>query len=452
MARGPLTLSERVAASASEWWPIGSLALAATPTPKKFRPLVWFLAVVSLSSAADSPRAALTAALAREDPAAIRLAVAEAVRSLGDRAGVPEVADKYSTMPKSARWLTAAEAQPGFAPQFARLEPLCWWRIGADPTTFTQALRAPAAVLAGNVAAARAKLDGAERGLALAKDAAEFLIWAQEEAGAGLYPFPAARGTSSDRAMEVAAAFIKKAEQAGKLDTIVRRGWVFDDLGDGGLQFDNGECGVAMFEYYEFTRDARALASARRAADWAAARPLVTNWNYNSFSVWLLAKARAVTGDAAYLVAAKKKALLGVIPGQLTTGPHAGRWADAHNARPAYHYIMLRALAQLVAVLPKDDPDRATIVQSLRLGLKSRNAEILAQGVMNKDKAVETLLLVNQVFAGDTAFLDESRSAAALDALGRFVSAESLRGKLPLGPREWGLFLEAVKTRPIASR
>ena len=413
----------------------------------KARALLLFLAGVSLAAAAESPRAALSAALAQEDLPAIRAAVAVGVRALGDRAGVPEVADKYSTVPKSARWLTQAEAQPGFAPQFARLEPLCWWRVGADPTTFTQALRAPAAVLAGNVAAARAKLDGTERGLAMAKDAADFLMWAQAEAGTGVYPFPAARSTSTDRAMEAATSFIVKAERAGKLEAIVRHGWVFDDLGDGGLQFDHGECGVAMFEYHEFTRDPRALASARRAADWATARPLVTNWNYNSFSLWLLAKAHVVTGDAAYLAAAKKKALLGVIPGQLTTGPHAGRWADAHNARPAYHYIMLRALAQLAAVLPKDDPDRAAIVQSLRFGLKSRNAEILAQGVMNKDKAVETLLLVNQIFAGDAAFLDETRSAAALDALGRFVSAEALRGKLPLGPREWGLFLEFVKTR-----
>ena len=418
----------------------------------RVRALPFFLAVVSLSPAAESPKAALAAALAREDLPAIRAAVIDGVRSFGNRAGVPEVADNYLPVPKSARWLTPAEAQPGFAPHFARLEQLCWWRIGADPTTFTQALRAPAAVLAGNVAAARAKLDGAECGLALARDAAEFLMWAQEQAGAGVFPFPAARGTAADRAMEAATAFLQQAERAGKLDAIMRRGWVFDDLGDGGLQFDNGECGVAMFEYYEFTRDPRALASGRRAADWAAVGPLVTNWNYNSFSVWLLAKAHAVTGDAAYLAAAKKKALLGVIPGQLTTGPHAGRWADAHNARPAYHYLLLRALAQLAAVLPNDDPDRATLVQSLQLGLKSRNAEILAQGVMNKDKAVETLLLVNQVFAGDTAFLDESRSAAALDALGRFVSAEASRGKLPLGPREWGLFLEVVKMRPAASR
>jgi hypothetical protein len=405
------------------------------------------LSQMALLHAADSSKTALKEALDREDIVAIRAAVADGLRALGDKAGMPEIADKYTLVPKDASWLTRAEVQPGFSTSFARLEKMRWWRIGIDPTKLTQPLRAPAAVLAGNVASARAQLDGAERSIAVAKEAAEFLMWAQEQAGTGLYPFPAARGKTDDKAMAVAAAFLAKAEKSGNLDSVVRNGWAYDDLGGGGLQFDNAECGVAMFELYELTHDERVLASARKAADWAAKRPLCPNWNYNSFSVWLLAKAHAVTGEAAYLAAAKKKGLLGVIPGQLTTGPHAGRWLDPHNARPAYHYIMLRGLAQLVAVLPKDDADRATLVQSLKLGLKTRNEEILTQGVMTKDKAMEALLLVTQVFATDKAFLEESRSTAALDALARFVSAESLRGKTPLGPREWGLFLAYVKAR-----
>jgi hypothetical protein len=407
------------------------------------------LLLVPLAVVAETPlsTAALARALASEDLPAIRAAVTAEREALGIRAGKPEVADKFFSVPKDATLLTRAEALQGFTPHFAKLEKMRWWRIGIDPTKLTQPLRAPAAVLAGNVASARAQLDGAERSIAVAKEAAEFLMWAQEQAGTGLYPFPAARGKTDDKAMAVAAAFLAKAEKSGNLDSVVRNGWAYDDLGGGGLQFDNAECGVAMFELYELTHDERVLASARKAADWAAKRPLCPNWNYNSFSVWLLAKAHAVTGEAAYLAAAKKKGLLGVIPGQLTTGPHAGRWLDPHNARPAYHYIMLRGLAQLVAVLPKDDADRATLVQSLKMGLKTRNEEILTQGVMTKDKAMEALLLVTQVFATDKAFLEESRSTAALDALARFVSAESLRGKHPLGPREWGLFLAYVKVR-----
>lgn len=391
--------------------------------------------------------ATLRSALAKEDLAAVRAAVAAERRALGEKAGVPEVGDKHVAIPKSGRWLTPAEAQVGFTPQFAQLERLIWWRVGLDPAKLAQPLRAPASVLSGCVAVCRAKLDGAERSLAIAKDAAEFLMWAQAQAGSGVYPFPAARGTSSARAMAVAAGFLDRAEKAGKLDQVVRNGWAVDDLGDGGLQFDNGECGVAMFGLYELTRDARHLSSARKSADWAASRPLCSNWNYNSFSVYLLAKAFQVTGEKRYLEAARKKALIGVIPGQLTDGPHAGRWLDAHNARPAYHYIMLRALGQLASAMPEDDTGRAEVLRALTSGLRTRNQEIVTQGLMNKDKAIEALLLVSRWFSGEKSLLQTSITVEALEAAGRLVSEESRRGQGPLGPGEWGLFLEAVKMK-----
>jgi hypothetical protein len=387
---------------------------------------------------------ALARALASEDPQAVRAAVAAGRVALGDQAGEPEVADTYLPVPKDKTLLSTDEARRGFAPVFNAMEKKRWWKIGADPTRFTAPLRAPASMIAGYVAALRGKLDGADTHLARAKEAAEFLMWAQQQAGSGGYPFPAARGTSKAKAMEVAARFIERAEKAGKLDQIARNGWMFDDLGDGGLQFDNGECGVAMFELYEVTKDPRHLASARKASDWALARPLCPNWNYNSFSVWLLAKAYGVTGEAKYLEAALHKARLGVIPGQLADGPRAGRWLDPHNARPAYHYIMMRALAQLVAVLPKDHPDRAEVLRALKLGLQSRNAEFLSRGVMTKEKALEVLLLVNRTFEKDDAFLNETHSKEALRAVGLYISEEARRGKMPLSPGEWGRFCEHV--------
>lgn len=386
----------------------------------------------------------LAKALAEENLEAVRAAAGAAREALGAAAGEPEVPDEFRPVPTDGRMLTRAEAQRGFAAHFDRMEKMRWWKVGVDPATLSAPLRAPASVITGQVAAFRAQLDGAERGLAMAREAADFLMWAQQEAGSGVFPFPAARGTSEARAMQAATAFLKKAEQAGQLDRVVRRGWAFEDLGDGGLQFDNGECGVAMFELYEVTKDPRHLASARQAADWALARPLCTNWNYNSFSVHLLAKAHAVTGDAKYLTAALHKARLGVIPGQLTDGPQAGRWMDAHNARPAYHYIMLRALTQLAAVLPPTHAERAEILRALSLGLKTRNAEILTRGVMNKDKAMEALLLVSRVFAQDAEILRATQSSDALRAIGVLVSEEARRGRVPLGPGEWGQFLESI--------
>jgi hypothetical protein len=394
----------------------------------------------------------LAEALAKEDLSAVHAAVAAGKRALGDQAGIPEVEDKYVLAPAGARWLTVAEAQRGFSPHFAQLEKMRWWKVGVDPTQLTSPLRGVASVITGHLAAVRAKLDGGEDSLAMAKDAAEFLLSAQTQAGAGLYPFPAARGTSKARAMEVATRFLAKAEQAGKLGEIVRNGWAFDDLGGGGLQFDNGECGVAMFELFELTKDNRYLQSARQAADWALTQPLCPNWNYNSFSVHLLAKAYVVTGEAKYLDSAIRKTRLGVIPGQLTDGPRAGRWLDPHNARPAYHYIMMSALAQLTAAMPPDHEHRPEILHSLVLGLVARNAEMVSRGVMNKDHAIETLLFVNRVFQDDAEFLRATRSADALDAIGRLVSEEAHRGKNPLSPGDWGRFLEYIVSKSGSAR
>ena len=210
------------------------------------------------------------------------------------------------------------------------------------------------------------------------------------------------------------------------------------------VQFDNGECGVAMFDLHELTKDGRHLDSARKAADWALARPLCANWNYNSFSVRLLARAFAATGEAKYLDAAVSKARLGVIPGQLTDGPNAGRWMDPHNARSAYHYVMMCALAQLAAVMPPSHEHRTEIVRALTLGLNARNSEMTTRGVMNKDHALAALLFVNRAFASDAAFLRETKSAEALHALALLLSAEAHRGKTPLSPGGWGNFLEHI--------
>jgi rhamnogalacturonyl hydrolase YesR len=78
---------------------------------------------------------------------------------------------------------------------------------------------------------------------------------------------------------------------------IVVNDWIPDDRTDGGLQFDNGLCGRALISAWELTKDARYLDAARKSGDWAMSRPLVENWNYNAFSVGLLARLATVTGE-----------------------------------------------------------------------------------------------------------------------------------------------------------
>ena len=386
-------------------------------------------------------RRQLAEALQKQDLVVVQKLISESRRKLGDRAGVPEVADVFQAIPAKGKWLSKEDAQQAMERIPEQVDKVKWWKIGLDPTKLDHALREVGAVISACVRVHDGKVGASERCLAEAREAGDFLIWAQEQAGAGCYPFPTAKGVTKDNAFVAAERYLKQVERDGRLDQVVRNGWAFDDAGDGGLQFDNGEAGVAMLELHRATGEKKYLDSAIRAADWAAARPLVTNWNYNSFSVFLLAETYRTTHDKKYLTAATTKALVGVIPGQLTDGPHAGRWLDAHNARPAYHYIMLRSLASLVAVLPKDDPSRDETWRSLLLGLKARNSDFIERGAPNKDHALQTLLFVNREFAADTHFLEESKSAAALTALSHLVSEEARRGKNPLGPRAWGMFL-----------
>jgi hypothetical protein len=407
------------------------------------------------SSTSASPadlRGALASALAREDADAIRIAVADINRQLGTKAGKPDVPDPVLPIPARAAWLSAAEVAPGFTPVHAQIKKIRWWKIGLDPTKLGHALREPAAVVLGNVAVVAAKqrganLQGAEQSLAIAREAGDFLIWTQTQAGTGGFPFPASRGVSTAAPFASAERQFRLAARLGRLDETIRNGWAIRDDGDGGLQFDNAECGVALFALHAVTQDQRYLDAAKKSADWAMTQPLAVNWNYNSFSVFLLARAYRVTGLQTYLDAATRKALLGVIPGQLTVGAHAGRWNDAHNARAVYHYIMLRGLTELAEALPASSPRRAEVVAALMRGLRARNKDFLGQGAPNKDMAMETLLMVNRAFARDKAFLDESLSRDALDALARLVSAQARRDNVPLGPHAWGMFMAHIAER-----
>ncbi|MDZ4850696.1 MAG: hypothetical protein SGI77_15525 [Pirellulaceae bacterium] len=157
-----------------------------------------------------------------------------------------------------------------------------------------------------------------------------------------------------------------------------------------------------------------------------------------------MAKAYEVTRELRYLDMAIHRAQLGVIPGQLTDGPNAGVWLDAHNASPQFHYIMMRGLTRLFGVMPADHPARDEVLNCLQLGLRVRNQEIIDRGVSNKDKAIESLLLVHSVFRNDPSFIKKTRSSESLRIISEVVSDEYRRKRYPLPPREWGLFLEAI--------
>ena len=391
----------------------------------------------------------LSAAQKAEDEAEVKRVAKRAVELLGDQAGLPEVADEFRPVPKDAKPLSSDELATAFDPYLAFIERRKWWTIGLDPAKTNHALREVATVIEGCLAARSAGAAQADELLKVAKEAGDFLVWAQKQAGTGLFPFPAVRN-GMGRPFEVAERFYRQAEKDGRLDQVIQNGWSVEDYDDGGLQFDNGLAGAALVRLFEATKDEKYKNSAIRAADWAVNRRVVTNWNYNSFSVYLLAEVYRITGDKKYLESAKKKARLGILPGQLTEGPRKGRWADAHNARPAYHYIMVRGLAALAAVTPKDETDLPAVVESLRLALNARNLDF-KKGIVNADSTAEALVRVKVLPPHVAEKLNGCQTDEALATLERYAAEGFRAKKTPLGPGAWGLLLEHCKhSRSVA--
>ena len=381
----------------------------------------------------------MSEAMKAEDEDKVRWHSQQAIELMGDQAGLPESPDEYRAVPDNARPLTANELPTAFDDYVPYIEKQKWWRIGLDPSTTNHSLREVATVIEGCLAARQVSAVNAEKLLAIAQEAGDFLMWTQDQAGTGVLPFPAVRN-GKGRPFEVAEAFYRRAEKNGTLDQVIRNGWAVDDFDDGGLQFDNGLAGVALVHLFEVTSDDRYKQAAIRAADWTISRRVVTNWNYNSFSVFLLAETYRITGDEKYLASARKKALLGLLPGQLTEGPRRGRWADPHNARPPYHYIMVRGLASLAAVMPQDDLDQPRIVECLRLALSARNPDF-QKGIFNADSSVEALVLVKSLPLHVSEKLRNSGTDEALAILERYAADRFRNDKAALGPGAWGQLL-----------
>jgi hypothetical protein len=169
----------------------------------------------------------------------------------------------------------------------------------------------------------------------------------------------------------------------GKPEALVD-GWIVDDL-NGDLQYDNGICGVALVEAYGATGEEVYLEGARRACDWALGRPLCTNWNYNAFGVWLLARTARASGEKKYLDAALERLKVGVLPGQMENG----RWFDPHNARLVYHGIIVRGMLEVHRALDPEHGFRAELEDSLRRALDHAATQIQGGGASSNSTSTE---------------------------------------------------------------
>lgn len=390
----------------------------------------------------------LAGAMRREDESEIMRLVSESKTHLGAKVGVPESPDEYRAVAWTAEPLDTAEARKAFLGVIDHLPSITWWRIGLDPAKSEHLPREVGAVISGCVAAYRAGVAGADDALREAKAGGDYLIWTQQQGGNGVIPFPAFRNGKGN-AFESAERQFRTAEKDGRLGEMIHNGWAIDDFNGGGMQFDNGECAAALLDLYESTGDPRYLTAAKASADWTLTRAVVPNWNYNSFSVYLLARLYQVTREAKYLDAAKRKATFGVYPGQLTGGQYAGRWFDPHNAKPAYHYILTRSLVVLVAAMDNADTARPKAIAALTLALQARNKDFREKGIPDKNKTLEALLLMKKYLANETALFSSTQSDTAIEALSRTVSEEYRRARrqgrtdtLPLSPGAWGAYLE----------
>lgn len=309
-------------------------------------------------------------ALAAEDAAAVRASVVKATAALGPWAGNPETATRYFP-PIVTTAFDPAAAREWWLNEIKRGVRGLPWRKNpkGDPRQMLAGLREAAWPL--DSLARTASLFPAQREelTAVVREGADWLIKLQHSSG--VFPFPIGPGLKPrDKVGYIVQRAINEHPE------IVVNDWIPDDGTDGGLQFDNGLCGRALISAWQLTQDERYLNAARKSGDWAMNRPLVSNWNYNAFSVGLLARLAKATGDDTYLAAALKKADTGVLPGQMPNG----RWFDAHNACAVYHNILLRDLLELFHALPGDHAFRPTLLHALTLGLNQAANETLTKG------------------------------------------------------------------------
>ena len=309
-------------------------------------------------------------ALAAMDAEATRKAVQEAVEILGPWAGNPETATRYFP-PIDQSAFPIAKVRDHWLKEIDRgKRGLPWLKNPTgDPAKMQAGLREGAWPLDTLARTAVLFPEHRQELTVIVRQGANWLVSLQHSSG--VFPFPVGPGLNPrDKVGHIVARAMKEHPE------IVVDGWISDDASDGGLQFDNGLCGRALVSAWELTRDEEYLEAARKSGDWAISRPLVSNWNYNAFSVGLLARLATATGEAKYLDAAVEKAQIGVLPGQMASG----RWFDAHNACAVYHNILMRELLELLHALPEDHPFRPTVLDAVTRGLNQAAAETLANG------------------------------------------------------------------------
>lgn len=370
-----------------------ALALACAAAP-------WAIAQCESGAAErDLPRAreTLAEAMKHRDRPAIEDAI-ERLQCIWSGAP-PEKPERYARVEGIEHPMSRTEAVAELGGYFTSIAPKLWWETrDLPPPEIPQPLRVPAEIVHASLALWRLTDRRDTEALLRARRAGDYLLQAQREAGTGVFGFPAWRGREG---LGVVVDRLRaEAVEQGNASTLEANGWIVNDFGDGGLYFDNGLAGEALIELHRATGDARHLDAARRAAEWAIARPIVPNFNYNGFTVLLLSRLYEVTNDRRYLDEAVERAELGMLSGQVEAGAERGSWIDPHNKRIVYRFIMIRQLAALLAAMPAAHPQRATIQSSVLTALNSVEDQMRRNGgIGNVNSAVLAYCDLDRSFA-----------------------------------------------------
>jgi len=216
---------------------------------------------------------------------------------------------------------------------------------------------------------------GKKKHMEIATDAFDYLVKVQSPTG--VFGFPVGNDSKGNVA-RIVKNKIDEAKKRGK--NILWQDWIVDDLGSGDLKFDNGMVGAGLIYAYWVTGNPEYLASAQKAGEWAMKQTYSANFNYNSFSGYLLARLYRATGNLTYLKAAEDIFDYAVLPGQMENG----RWFDPHNARIQYHSVMMRALIEYYLALQVAESKKAAKVKlAIVKGLNNLAMEITTFGISN---------------------------------------------------------------------
>ena len=327
----------------------------------------------------------LKEAMASDDETKVKLATQAMLTVLGDQAGLPD-GRRLGKKPKGMKLSEAGSTQL-FLKALNSLGSPIKRLMEAKPLP-DQMLRLYGYTLAACAEIQPFVLKHQPADLAdlhrLAKGCATILITLQQPQGH--LPFPDLRGKNI-RFGDM----INRQLEAGTIQ--VKDGWLITADPDGGSQFDTGVCGVALLKAGEVFKDAAWTTAGLKAAEWAMTQKCCPNFNYNAFSVSLLAEAYRHHHDERFLKAALHKFRVGVAPGQAPNG----RWLDAHNARTVYHIIILRALGDLGNLVKEE---RAEVDAVAKPAIKALLDEFDAMGITVE--ALPELLTLSTLYPEDT--------------------------------------------------